>query len=62
MQKLLIWVSVILVILVGGKFVFESLDKGAYENSASTQPLDARGVTRDQDGNNLWPDDEAQPW
>jgi hypothetical protein len=37
MQRLLIWVSVLLVIVVGGKYLWEGMDRGAYENSASTR-------------------------
>ncbi len=37
MQKLLIWLSIILVVVFGGKYLLESMDRGAYENAASTR-------------------------
>jgi hypothetical protein len=58
MQKLLVWVSILLAVVVGGKFVYERLDKGAYEYTASTRVqgwLD--GIKSDGDfqkGFNMW--------
>jgi hypothetical protein len=37
MQKLLIWLSVVLVVVIGGKYLLEHMDRGAYENAASTR-------------------------
>jgi hypothetical protein len=37
MQKLLIWLSIILVVVVGGKYLLENMDRGAYQNAASTR-------------------------
>jgi len=37
MQKLLVWLSVILVVVIGGKYLLEHMDKGAYENAAATR-------------------------
>jgi hypothetical protein len=58
MQKLLIWVSIMLVVVVGGKFIYDSLDKGAYENSASTRVqgfLDGIKQGGDfEEGFNMW--------
>jgi hypothetical protein len=58
MQKLLIWVSILLVIVVGGKYLFESMDRGAYENSASTRVqgfLDGIKSGGDfEEGFNMW--------
>lgn len=58
MQKLLIWISVVLVLAIGGKYLLDSLDRGAYENSASTRIegfLDGISAGGDfQDGFNMW--------
>lgn len=58
MQKLLIWLSIVLVIVVGGKYLYENLDRGAYENSASTRVqgfLDGIKPGGDfEEGFNMW--------
>ena len=37
MQKLLVWLSIGLVVVIGGKYLWEQMDQGAYENSAATR-------------------------
>ena len=37
MQKLLIWISIVLVLVVGGKYLLDDLDRGAYRNTAATR-------------------------
>ena len=58
MQKLLIWISVFLVLVVGGKYLWDSLDRGAYRNSAATRVqgfLDGISPGGDlQDSFNMW--------
>ena len=58
MQKLLIGISILLVIAVGGKFLLDHLDREAYQNSASTRVstfLDGLSSGGDfEEGFNMW--------